>query len=186
MPFSMRDLLNIAMMSIALGMDSFSLSIGMGLNGINRKRAIQMCICIGLFHIVFALLGLWVGFWVEAKVGQIAKGFGAFLLIGLGIHMLFESFHKKRETVRRRGNSLLSLLLFSSGVSIDALSVGFTLGLRSATYGIVSAFAFGVAGAVMTGAGLYLGKKASGWSGWLGELFGSFLLIFLGLRFLFE
>lgn len=179
------DLLEIMLMSVALGMDAFSLSIGIGMHGVTRRRALQICVSIGVFHVLMTLAGLIAGSMLEGALGQIAQWFGALLLFGLGIHMAYSTLFQKHN-IGSVGPAPFAVLLFSAGVSIDALSVGFSLGLRSTAFGFTSAALFGVAGTIMTGAGLILGKRANALLGLYAELIGAFILIGYGVHFLFD
>lgn len=177
-----NDIIEILVMAIALGMDAFSLSIGVGLNGVTRQRALRLCLWIGIFHVLFTLVGLYAGMLMEGVLGQVAQVFGAIVLIGLGIHMAYTSLFGREDT--QVSHSSRTAVLIASGVSIDALSIGFSLGLRSATYGLVSAFMFGAVSALLCGVGLIIGKRVTHVAGQFGELFGALILIVTGLAFL--
>ncbi|MBX5436140.1 MAG: manganese efflux pump [Alicyclobacillaceae bacterium] len=180
----LHDLFEIFMMSVALGMDAFSLAIGLGLHGLTRSRAVRLCALIGVFHIGMTALGLTLGSFMEDVLGQVARWFGAFLLLGLGLHMAYATLFARRDETMPVTSGLPGMLLFSAGVSVDALSVGFSLGLRSAAYGAVSAGAFGVMGALMCGLGAAVGKRAGRWTGVFGELLGAAILIAYGVHFM--
>lgn len=179
----MQDIAEILMMSIALGMDAFSLSLGLGLNGLSRAKAYELSLFIGIFHIFMTLVGLSAGLLVSGIMGQLANWFGAFLLLGMGLHMMYSTLFVRKQEVTV-GHSFPALLAFSAGVSVDALSVGLSLGLRSTTFGLVSAGMFGIFGAGMCLAGVLIGKRASSIVGMYGELIGAFILIGYGIQFL--
>lgn len=178
-----QSIVEILMMSFALGMDALSLCIGIGLGAISRRTALQLCFCIGLFHVFLTFLGLGFGNLIGHYLGQVATWFGAFLVIGLGLHMLYNTLFGKEETPRAI-SSLFAMLLFSASVSFDAMSVGFSLGLRSTTYGVVSAVTFGVVSLLMCGTGLFIGRKFGHVIGRYGELVGAVVLIGCGVNFL--
>jgi manganese efflux pump family protein len=182
-----QDAIETIMISLALGMDGFSLSIGIGLNGIVRRSAVQLCVFIGLFNVAFTLIGLYAGMMMEGLLGQVAQWFGAFVLIGLAIHMAYSTLSSKEKTTQSHtATTVTALLLFASGVSIDALSVGFSLGLRSMAYGLVSAGIFGFVSMLMCGMGLLIGKRATGFVGMFGELLSAIILFACGLNFLVD
>ncbi len=180
-----EDMLGIFMMGLALGMDAFSLSIGMGMGGLSRKRAFQLCFFVGIFHIMMTLIGVYFGMLLGELLGRLAEMFGALLLVGLGIHMGYSTLSSTSEEVKPL-TTLYLIFAFSAGVSLDALSVGFTLGLRSAAYCLVASIVFGVMAAFLCGFGLFVGKQASRFVGVFGEMLGSVLLIGCGLHFLFD
>ncbi|WP_303799380.1 manganese efflux pump [Alicyclobacillus macrosporangiidus] len=178
-----HDLFEILMMSMALGMDAFSLSIGLGLHGIRRHTALRLAGTIGVFHSLMTLAGLYLGLAMQGLLGAVAHWFGALLLCGLGLHMLYTCVFAPEQVVMT-GTGGIALIAFSASVSIDALSVGFSLGLRSTAYGLVSAGAFGIAGGTLCLAGLYIGRKAGVRIGRIGELAGALILLGYGLHFL--
>lgn len=180
-----HDAIEILMMALALGMDAFSLAIGLGLHGVTRRRALQLALYIGAFHVAMTLLGLYAGMMLQGLLGQVAKWFSAALLIGLGLHMIYATlFRDESDASAPLATTALGALLFAGGVSIDALSVGFSLGLRSTAYGIVSAVVFGVAATFMCVLGILVGKRANALTGAYGELAGAAILIGYGLHFL--
>ncbi|WAH36873.1 manganese efflux pump MntP [Alicyclobacillus dauci] len=179
----LQTIVQILMMSFALGMDALSLCIGIGLGYIQRNTALQLCFSIGIFHVILTFLGIAFGNLVGHYLGQLGQWFSGLLLIGLGVHMLYSMLFGTEDTPKAMGN-VITMLLFSASVSIDALSVGFSLGLRSTTYGLVSAVSFGYVSAVMCAVGLVIGKKFGQSIGRYGELIGSFILIGCGINFL--
>ena len=178
------DIIEILMMAVALGMDAFSLAIGIGLKGISRQRAILLCLAIGLFHVVLTLVGIYTGMVLQDVLGKLAKWFGSFLLFGLGLHMLFSTLFGKDEDDKSFNATYMGMILFGIGVSIDALSVGFSLGLRSTAFGLVAAATFGFFGMVMCGAGLVVGRRVNRMAGVYGEVLGAIILIGYGFYFL--
>ena len=178
------DIIEILMMAFALGMDAFSLAIGIGLKGITRQRAIFLCLAIGFFHIVLTLMGIYTGILLQDVLGKLARWFGAFLLFGLGLHMLLSTVLGKDDDDASFNATYMGLLLFGIGVSIDALSVGFSLGLRSTAFGLVAAATFGFFGMVMCTAGLVVGTRVNRMAGVYGEVLGAIILIGYGFYFL--
>lgn len=178
-----HDVAEILMMSLALGMDAFSLSLGLGLNGLTRDKAYELALTIGLFHVFMTLVGLSAGLIASGLMGQLANWFGAFLLLSMGLHMMYSSLFVRKQEVLL-GQSFPAMMAFSAGVSVDALSVGLSLGLRTTAYGLASAGMFGIFGAGMCLAGVLVGKRASNVIGVYGELIGACILIGYGIHFL--
>lgn len=180
----MHDMLEILMMSVALGMDAFSLALGIGLQGIERRNAVKLSASIGVFHLLMTLMGIYAGMMMQGILGKVAQWFGALLLLGLGMYMVYCTLFVKEEQVAI-GTTGIAMLVFSAGVSFDAMSVGFSLGLRTTAYGLVSALMFGVCGAALCLCGLFIGKRANRLAGLYGELFGAIVLMGYGVHFLF-
>ncbi|MBX6352093.1 MAG: manganese efflux pump [Thermoflavifilum sp.] len=171
------------MMSLALGMDALSLSLGIGMQGISRRRAVVLALLIAVFHFGLTYVGLLLGAITGELLGQVARWFGALLLMGLGLHMMVSTLFVKQPAAVV-GSTLPAMLAFSTSVSVDALSVGFSLGLRSATYGFVSAASFALFGGAMCLMGLVIGRGANAIAGMWGELLGAAILVGYGVHFL--
>jgi putative Mn2+ efflux pump MntP len=180
-----HDLFEILMMSLALGMDAFSLAIGLGLQGVKRDTAWQLVTNIGLAHVFMASGGLVAGMVVQGLLGQVAQWFSALLLIGLGLHMVYSTLFSG-ESDKSLNSYSMAIPIFALTVSFDALSVGFSLGLRSTAFGVVSVLSFGLVGSIMCVLGLWLGKRVTSLAGKYGELFGAAILIGFGLHFLMK
>jgi len=170
------------MMSIALGMDAFSLGIGIGMQRLSWVQITKVSTTIGIFHIFMPLIGVVTGQFLSAIVGDVAGMLGGGLLIILGANMLWSSI------VQVEGKTLnqttgLGLIILAFSVSIDALSVGFSLGLFSASIWLV-VMLFGLMGAIMTALGLTIGNKIGNWIGDYGEAFGGLILLVFGIKFL--
>lgn len=171
------------MMAVALGMDAFSLAIGIGLKGVTRRRAVLLCVAIGVCHVGLTFVGIYTGMLLQGPLGRLANWLGAFMLFGLGLHMLYASIFGTDQEVSL-SETIPGLLLFAISVSIDALSVGFSIGLRSRTYGVVSALTFGLLACLLCGLGLFVGKRFNRVAGRFGEVLGACILIGFGMHFL--
>lgn len=172
------------MISVALGMDAFSLGIGVGMQGLRFRRILLISGIIGVLHILMPLAGIVIGQVLGSLVEEIAVRVGGGLLCLLGTNMLLNAFHIVGEEKSPVNNySLWGLLLLSFSVSLDSLSAGLSLGLFAADL-LLAVLLFGMAGAVLACIGMLLGRHARSWIGDYGEAAGGLILISLGLRFL--
>ncbi|MFC4077351.1 manganese efflux pump MntP [Salinithrix halophila] len=177
------QLFTLSMVAIALGMDAFSLGIGMGMKGVLHRQIVTISGTIGLFHILMPLTGIMIGRYLGTFVENIAVMVGGGLLCFLGINMVWQAFRDSREATIFDTGRTLGVLLFSVSVSLDSLSAGLSLGLFEADVWLTVVL-FGLAGGLMAGAGFFLGQSVGGWIGDYGEAVGGVILFFLGLRFL--
>lgn len=176
------QLITIIVMATALGMDAFSLGIGIGMRGIRLLDILKISLVVGLFHIIMPLMGMFTGQYVSTLLGDVALIAGGGLLSLLGLHMIYSSL--RGEEVRSIDHSSMwGLLIFSLSVSIDSFSVGISLGLF-ATDIILTVLMFGSFGAAMSIAGLLIGRKAANWLGEYGEALGGVILLAFGVKFL--
>ncbi|GGA45916.1 putative manganese efflux pump MntP [Kroppenstedtia guangzhouensis] len=171
------------MISVALGMDAFSLGIGVGMQGLRFRRILLISGMIGVFHILMPLVGFTVGRFLGSLVEEIAVMVGGGLLCLLGTNMLMNAFHVTGEEESPLHDSLWGLLLLSFSVSLDSLSAGLSLGFFAADL-LLAVLLFGTTGGVMACTGMLLGRRARSWIGDYGEAVGGLILISFGLRFL--
>lgn len=176
------QLITILLMALALGMDAFSLGIGMGIRGIRLVHIARISLIIGLFHIIMPLMGMFMGHYVSSLLGDVATAAGGALLVVLGSHMVYSAL---------RGDSVVALdhrsfwgsVIFALMVSIDSFSVGVSLGMF-ATDIMLTVLMFGLFGAGMSVLGLLLGRRVGHWVGEYGEALGGIILLVFGIRFL--
>ncbi|ASA24542.1 manganese efflux pump MntP family protein [Paenibacillus donghaensis] len=174
----------VAIMAVALGMDAFSLGVGIGMKGIRLLHVLQMSLLIAFFHVLMPLMGLLTGNYVGHLLGQVTTYVGGGLLVLLGGHMLYNSFW---PGVSRRAfdhHTLWGMLLISLSVSVDSFSVGVSLGMFVNSV-LLTILAFGVCGGLMAITGLLLGRKVSRGLGEYGEALGGAILLGFGLLFIF-
>lgn len=180
--FGLGQLLTILVMAVALGLDAFSLGIGIGMKGIRLRDILKISVVIGLFHILMPLIGMFTGQYVGSLLGHVATSAGGMLLILLGAHMVYSSF--RGEAVQSFDHrTLWGLFLFSLSVSIDSFSVGVSLGMF-ATDIVLTVLVFGAFGGLLSIAGLMLGRRMGSWVGEYGEAFGGIILVAFGIKFL--
>jgi putative Mn2+ efflux pump MntP len=175
------QLLSLLIMAFALGLDAFSLGLGVGMRGVSYKGILKISSMIGVFHIVMPWIGLIVGRTLNDLVGDIATYLGGSLLLLLGIHMVWSSFREEDSFIDH--TTRWGIILFSMSVSIDALSVGFSLGLFE-TEIWVTVLSFGMIGWLMSCLGLSMGKYVGQWLGEYGEAFGGLILVVFGIKIL--
>lgn len=180
------QVLALLLMAAALGTDAMTLAIGIGLRGVSWREGLKASLVIGLFHVIMPLIGSWAGGYLSRVAGEIARATGAGIVAVIGIRMIWgclKTGDEGREfQIKLSG---LPLLLLALSVSMDALSVG--LGLGALGYNIyLTAMLFGVFGAGMTAAGLFMGNKMGTFLGKYGEAVGGGVLIIIAIKMFLE
>lgn len=171
------------LMAIALGMDAFSLGIGIGLKGIRLRDILKLSTVIALFHVIMPLAGIFTGQLVSGLLGEVATTVAGILLVLLGGHMIYSSL--RGEAVQSFDyRSVWGTFIFALSVSIDSFSVGVTLGMFAADL-VLAILLFGFFGGVMSILGLLLGRRVSRNLGEYGEAFGGAVLFVFGILFIF-
>lgn len=181
------QIVTVAIMAIALGMDAFSLGVGIGMKGIRLLHVLQLSLLIAFFHVLMPLLGLFTGSYVGHLLGQVTAYAAGGLLVLLGGHMVFNSFRDSENYSYRQfmdHRSFWGMLLIALSVSIDSFSVGVSLGMFVNSI-VLTVLAFGACGGLMSITGLLLGRRVSRGLGVYGEALGGAILLAFGLLFIF-
>lgn len=173
---------SLLLLSVALGLDAFSVSLGMGLQAIRLKHAFSAGIVVGVFHVIMPGLGMLLGHWLSSSASQWTTLGGGILLFGLGSYTVFASLSEKQSTAYTLAGA--GVWLFALSVSIDSFPVGFSLGLRDSEFWI-SVLAFGWFSMFLTWTGFVVGRRAGVLLGTYSELLGGSILCALGLYTIF-
>ncbi|WP_242035282.1 manganese efflux pump MntP family protein [Mesobacillus harenae] len=175
------ELITIIIMAFALGMDAFSVGLGMGMFKLRLKQIFKIGVTVGLFHVIMPLLGMIGGRFLSERFGEVAGYMGGVLLLLLGLQMIWSSF--KEEETSAMAPIGMGLLLFALSVSIDSFSVGLTLGIYGAKTMLVL-ICFGAAATALTWAGLLIGRRVQGLLGQYSEALGGSILLAFGIKLL--
>lgn len=172
----------ILVMAVALGMDAFSIGLGIGMKGIRLLDILKISVVVGAFHVIMPLMGMFTGSYVSILLGNVAVLCGGALLIILGMHMVYSSLRGDHmESFDHR--TFFGLTILALSVSMDSFSAGISLGLFRADI-VLTMMLFGIFGALMSMSGLLLGRRFSGWFGEYSEAIGGIILIAFGVKFL--
>ncbi|MGC7846550.1 manganese efflux pump MntP family protein [Desulforudis sp. 1088] len=175
--------LTLFLLAVALGTDAFSLSLGLALTGIGRKQALALVLVVLVFHIAFPVFGWWGGELLGTIAGRTAAYIGAAILIYLGLRMTIGTLRRHREEPVRI-NGVWSIIVLAASVSMDALSVGFTLGAIGAQLAL-AAGVIGMVAGTMTAAGLFLGRSIYRHVGSRAQFAGGLILLGVGVKLVF-
>lgn len=176
------EILTLALMAFALGMDAFSVGLGMGMYKLRLRQIAKIGITIGLFHVWMPLLGMIAGRFLSNTFGAIAGYVGGGLLLLLGVQMIWSSFREEEDSLITPVG--IGLLIFALSVSLDSFSVGLSLGIYGAKTFLVLVF-FGAGATILTWAGLLTGRKVQSWIGSYSEALGGAILLAFGVKLLF-
>ncbi|WP_307339486.1 manganese efflux pump MntP [Caldalkalibacillus uzonensis] len=171
-------------MALALGMDAFSMCLGLGLVRMGARRMAAIGLCNGFLHMAMPLAGMILGQMIGDMIGHLALTIGGTLLICFGLHMVYSSLFSAATTPLWLNTTGTGLFLFSVSVSLDSFSVGLSLGLFDVNTWLAIPL-FGFSGLVLTWLGLILGRYVGGWMGHYSEAVGGMILVTFGLKFLF-
>lgn len=176
----MRELFSIILIGIALSMDTFSLSLGVGMFNVSNKKALKLAGIVGLMHFIMPFLGMMLGEQLihifEIKY-DILLGF---ILIIIALQMIIDIIRHEEEKFNL---SLIGMFVFAFGVSLDSFSLG--LGLKAITSNIYLAMSvFAICSALFTYIGVVVGRFANKLLGTYANILGAIILFVLGLMHL--
>lgn len=192
------SMLELFVLSGALGTDLFSVAVPIGMNKVRRLVIVQSAVVFALFHIVMILTGYYVGHWLgtlvehigayhidspAASVQNFAAIIGAVVLAGLGINMIKDNISAHEDTSPTNPLRGGALLVLAASVSIDALAAGFSLGMLDVDL-LQLSLILGAVIFLIALVGLGLGRKLGQYIGNRAELVGGIVLILLGIHIL--
>lgn len=176
-------MLEVIILAMALGMDAFAISLGLGARREPRPgRLAALCaLYFGVFQGIMPVIGFLAGQSALGWLAEWAPWIAAILLAVVGGKMLHDAVFGTLEAdiVATTQRALLTLAI---AASIDALAAGFVLNLLPIPI-IYACIVFSLVAAVMSGAGVLLGRSASALLGSRAEALGGIVLLLMAIRF---
>ena len=86
------EIITLMIMAIALGMDAFSIGLGMGMFRMHLRQILIIGLTVGFFHIWMPVLGIIFGRFRSDQFGTFATYAGGILLVLLGSQMFISGF----------------------------------------------------------------------------------------------
>ena len=174
----MKEILNILLIGIALSMDTFSLSLGVGTYNLEKKKCLTLSLLVGLMHFIMPLLGNVVGDKIMHFFELNSNLFLGCILLFIAGNLLIDMLKKEEDITIDL--SFFGMLLFAFGVSIDAFSTGLAL-TAITTNKLLAMLLFSITSFTFTYVGLNIGKYVSKRLGNKASILGFLLLVALGI-----
>lgn len=175
----------VIVLALALSMDAFAVSIGLGAKNTCRVPALafKSAVYFGGFQALMPMIGYVGGKGVIGWVESYAPWIAFLLLVLIGGKMIYESMSEGiEEDIAAITHRVMVLLAIAT--SIDAMAAGFSLTLLDVdpllACAIIGAVTFG-----FSGLGVYVGARSGTWLESKAELFGGIVLILIGVKILF-
>ncbi len=169
-------------LAVALSMDAFAVSIGLGA----KKNMPGLALKAGFFFGIFQALMPFIGYlggkgvlgWVDAYAHWIAFG----LLVLIGAKMIYEGVSEGiEEDISDVTNK--TMLILAIATSIDAMAAGFSLTLLNVNP-YVACLVIGATTFAFSWSGVFIGRKSGTWLESKSEIFGGTVLILIGFKIL--
>jgi putative Mn2+ efflux pump MntP len=181
------DLITIVFVAVGLGVDAFSVAIGIGAANTKRSWApvLRLAGAFGLFQFAMPLAGWLAGLTVVNIIGGFDHWIAFVLLAFIGGKMIWDGCKNESEEGKADQTRGLPLLLLSIATSIDALAVGFSFSILKVSI-LFPAAIIGIVCFLMTTIGMIFGKALAKYFGKKVEIFGGIVLIAIGVKILID
>lgn len=177
-------MIEVIILALALSMDAFAVSIGLGAKHSNKGLALGLMagIYFGVFQGIMPLLGYAGGKGVFAWIDVYAPWVAFILLVLIGAKMIFESRSEGiEEDIRKITHRVMLVLALAT--SVDALAAGFSLTLLNVN-AFYACFIIGLTTFGFSWLGVLVGAKTGTWLESKAELLGGIVLILIGFKIL--
>jgi putative Mn2+ efflux pump MntP len=120
-------ILKVFVVALALALDVFAVSIGVGVRGVPPQRKIIIGLAFACAEVGMNTLGAGLGLLAGRLIGDFAGYIGFAALFGLGLYMMRESRTGLSGAQRLDLSSGRGLFFASLAISLDSLGIGFTI-----------------------------------------------------------
>ncbi len=182
---NITDLLFSLGIAFALGCDAFAVGLAVGTHNPCRRACFRLCFHFGLFQFMMPVIGWYAGNSIHEQIKDIDHWIAFFLMFIIATRMLQNSLKTEKDNENPRSDPTrgLSLVGLSVATSIDALGVGFGMGVAR-MHLLKPAIIIGIVAAAMTFAGLCLGRRLTHAYGEKVETAGAIVLYIIAFKLL--
>lgn len=167
------------LLGLALGFDSFRVSLGLGGLRLTAARRRLVALSFGVCDGVAFIFGLLLGNQLAAAVGEWTEYFGPLAIGGYGLYVVYVAC-RRGESEREAEHGPWVVLGLPLALSLDNFTAGFGLGLLQYP-ALLSATTIGVISGLMSLAGLRLGDALARRLPFNTDLAGGVALVLLAL-----
>jgi putative Mn2+ efflux pump MntP len=173
------------LISLSMAMDAFAVCLAAGTTGQadGPRPTFRLAFHFGLFQFIMPVLGWLAGETVARYISSFDHWIAFGMLAFVGGRMVWSGFHPDVEKEKSDPSRGWTMVLLSIAVSIDALAVGFSLGVVG-VFVWYPAIVIGVVTGLVSWFGLRLGGKMGEKFGKRMEIIGGLVLIGIGVRIL--
>ena len=175
----------ILLIALGMSMDAFAVCLGAG----TQKRTsgprpiFRLAFHFGLFQFFMPIIGWFAGTTVLRYISAYDHWVAFGLLAFVGIRMIRSGIDPNADGQKNDPSRGWNLVLLAFATSIDALAIGFSLGLVGVTIWY-PAVVIGVVTGLVSWLGILLGNRLGAKFGKRMEIIGGIILILMGIRIL--
>lgn len=172
-------MLALLVVACSVGLDNFGAAASIGVTASDRRGFARIVLTFGVFEGAMPVVGILLGRTAAGALGGAAHDLAGATLLAAGAYAIVAGLRAAPE--RRLGTSMghAQLAVLAAVLSLDNLVIGFALGADRVPI-LTAAIVLGVVSAVLTWAGLELGRGLRGRLGEWSELTGGLILLGVG------
>lgn len=173
--------------SFALGLDAFAVSMAGGayFGRATGRQQFRLAFHFGLFQLLMPIIGWLLGITIVNFVKDFDHWIAFIILFVIGAKMIIEAMKGESERISKDISKGWTMVGLAIATSIDALAVGFSMGVMNSIIFLPSII-IGIVAAAMSLIGIKLGEYLSDHFGRKVEIAGGIVLILIGLNILRE
>lgn len=175
-------LLKVFIVALALALDVFAVSVGVGIRGVPRRQRISIGIAFACAEVGMNLIGAGLGLLAGRLIGDFAGYIGFAALFGIGVYMMRESRTDLRDPQRLDLSSGRGLFVASLAISLDSLGIGFSI-LYIGVPMPISLIVIACTSVLSTTLGLWIGRWLGSFAERNAAFVGGLLLAVTGVVF---
>ncbi|GAA5135242.1 manganese efflux pump MntP [Thalassotalea piscium] len=177
-------MIEVIALAIALSMDAFAVSIGLGSKRTQSITALALisALYFGFFQAVMPLIGYAGGIGILGLLNDYLSWVSFLLLLIIGGKMIYESSKSNGQDEIVNITHKIMLLL-AVATSIDAMAAGVTLTILEVNP-FVACLIIGITTFAFSWVGVFVGAKSGTWLENKAEFFGGIVLIAIGIKIL--
>lgn len=194
-------MMEVVLLAMALAMDTFALTIGLGTKSQKHSRqyvwrlAIYAALYFGIAQAIMPLLGYLLGSVSLGWVATAAPWIGGAILIALGSKMIYDVLTSDKGDDAKNDTKVVTddvnqsishrtMFTLALATSIDAMAAGFTLNVL-AINALLACLIIALVTAGFCLLGVYLGWRSGTWLEGKAEILGGLVLTAIGLKMMF-
>lgn len=183
--WSEMNFFEVFLIAVGMAMDAFAVCIGAGtqVRTAGPRAIFRLAFHFGLFQFLMPILGWFAGTTVLPYISAYDHWVAFGLLGFVGIRLIRSGFDTNNDNPPPDPSRGWTLVILALATSIDALAVGFSLGLVGLTIWY-PAIVIGLVTAVLSWLGIILGNRLGKLFGKRMEILGGIILIMIGVRIL--
>ncbi len=177
------ELYLVILIAFALAIDAFAVSFAAGayFGKATQRQKFRLSFHFGLFQFLMPIIGWFAGSEIVKIIEQYDHWVAFVVLSIIGSKMIYDAMNNSSNVLTQDISKGFKLINLSIATSIDALAVGFSLGLVNSEI-IIPSIIIGIVAATMSLIGIKAGEKLASFFGRKISVLGGVVLILIGIH----